>query len=78
MLLAKVLPHSIHLHIVDAKGVDGEGVQIGHGDVDFTMLSRMLKMHAPEIPFIPEVWQGHKNQGRGFWEALEFLERFDI
>lgn len=73
--LKKVLPHTIHLHVVDAKGVDGEGVQIGHGDVDFTMLRDMLNQYAPCVQFIPEVWQGHKNKGEWFWSALEFLER---
>jgi sugar phosphate isomerase/epimerase len=76
--LTKVLPYSIHLHIADAREVDGEGVQIGNGDVDFALLSKMLKIYAPGIQFIPEVWQGHKNKGEGFWKALEFLERFDI
>ncbi|MDL1867005.1 TIM barrel protein [Betaproteobacteria bacterium PRO4] len=73
--LEKVLPHTIHLHIVDAKGVDGEGVQIGHGDVDFTMLRNQLNKYAPRVQFIPEIWQGHKNKGEGFWSALEFLEK---
>lgn len=73
--LIKVLPHTIHLHVVDAKGVDGEGVQIGHGDVDFAMLCDRMNKYAPGVQFIPEVWQGHKNKGEGFWSALEFLEK---
>ncbi|ABI59793.1 MULTISPECIES: N-acetylneuraminate synthase family protein [Nitrosomonas] len=73
--LKKVLPHTIHLHIVDAKGIDGEGVQIGHGDVDFALLHDQLNQHAPGIQFIPEIWQGHKNKGEGFWSALAFLEK---
>jgi N-acetylneuraminate synthase len=73
--LEKVLPFTIHLHVVDAKGVDGEGVQIGQGDVDFEMLREKLNKFASGVQFIPEVWQGHKNKGEGFWSALEFLER---
>jgi len=76
--LKKVLPHTIHLHVVDAKGVDGEGVQIGHGDVDFSMLRERLDELAPGIQFIPEVWQGHKNRGEGFWSALAFLEKVGL
>jgi len=76
--LEKVLPYTIHLHIVDAKGIDGEGVQIGKGDVDFKMLKYFLDQFAAGIQFIPEVWQGHKNKGQGFWFALEFLERVGI
>jgi len=76
--LKKVLPYTIHLHVVDAKGVDGEGVQIGDGDVDFQMLRDYLNQYAPCVQFIPEVWQGHKNKGEGFWSALNFLEKIGI
>ena len=76
--LKKVLPHTIHLHIVDAKGVDGEGVQIGDGDVDFKLLIELMDKYAPGVQFIPEVWQGHKNKGEGFWSALEFLEKLGL
>jgi len=38
-----------------------------------------LNETAPNIQFIPEVWQGHKNDGEGFWKALEYLEcQFEI
>jgi len=76
--LEKVLPYTVHLHIVDAKGDDGEGVQIGKGDVDFKMLKHHLDQKAPKVQFIPEIWQGHKNNGDGFWRALEFLEKIGI
>lgn len=74
--VSKVAPFNVHLHIVDAKGVDGEGVAIGKGDVDFTALMKLLDEVNPKTQFIPEVWQGHKNGGEGFWSALEFLEKF--
>jgi len=70
----KVAPYNVHMHIVDAKGADGEGVRIGEGDVDFLALFKLLNEVNPEVPFIPEVWQGHKNNGEGFWSALEYLE----
>jgi N-acetylneuraminate synthase len=70
----KVGPYIAHLHVVDAKGVDGEGCQIGSGDIDFTKLGLDLDTYAPNIQFIPEIWQGHKNNGEGFWAALDFLE----
>ena len=76
--LKKVLPHTVHLHIVDAKGVDGEGVQIGKGDVDFQLLKNTMNQYAPGVQFIPEIWQGHKNRGEGFWAALAFLEKVGI
>lgn len=73
--IKKVGPHTVHLHVVDAKGVDGEGIQIGQGDVDFTRLGKLLDEYSPSVQFIPEVWQGHKNSGEGFWVALAYLER---
>ena len=72
----KVLPYTVHLHVVDAKCVDGEGVDIGEGDVDFNSLSNLLNDKAKGVQFIPEVWQGHKNGGEGFWKALDYLEKY--
>ena len=71
-----VAPHSALYHIVDANGVDGEGLQIGEGDVDFVLLGEQLNELSPNIGFIPEIWQGHKNDGEGFWIALDKLEQW--
>ena len=71
----KVGPFTAHLHIVDAKGVDGEGLQIGEGDMDFAALAGILDETCPQASFVPEIWQGHKNNGAGFWFALDKLER---
>lgn len=68
-------PHVAHLHIVDAAGVGDEGVQIGEGDVDFVVLKEQVHRLAPEASFIPEIWQGHENEGEGFWNALNILEK---
>jgi N-acetylneuraminate synthase len=67
-------PHTAHLHIADALGVDGEGLQIGEGDTDFIALSEDLARTCPQASFIPEIWQGHNNEGEGFWYALAHLE----
>lgn len=69
-------PYTAHLHIVDAEGVDGEGLQIGEGSIDFKALGQLLDETCPDASFIPEIWQGHKNDGEGFWIALDKLERF--
>ena len=69
-----IAPYSAHLHLGDAKGLNGEGLQIGEGDIDFSRLGDILKSGCPKISFIPEIWQGHKNGGEGFWIALERLE----
>lgn len=67
-------PHVAHLHLVDASGVDDEGIQIGDGEIDFKGLAKQLDRLCPKASFIPEIWQGHKNGGEGFWIALERLE----
>jgi sialic acid synthase SpsE/sugar phosphate isomerase/epimerase len=72
--LAQLGPHTAHLHFGDAKGLDGEGLQIGEGEIDFAQVGAILRKHAPGASFIPEIWQGHKNMGEGFWTALERLE----
>ena len=71
-----VSKHIVYLHVVDAKGSDGEGVQLGEGDVNFKDLATILNKTCPNAPFIPEVWQGHKDSGSGFWSALEYLENY--
>lgn len=71
---SKIAPITAHLHLGDASGVNGEGLQIGEGDINFIKLAKILKKHCPRASFIPEIWQGHKNGGEGFWIALEKLE----
>jgi N-acetylneuraminate synthase len=72
----KVAPITAHIHIADASGVDGEGLQIGDGEMDFSMLMKKFAETMPKASFIPEIWQGHKNRGQGFWVALDRLEHF--
>ena len=40
----------------------------------FARLGVILQKGCPSATFIPEIWQGHKNGGEGFWVALERLE----
>ena len=70
----RVAPLTAHLHLGDALGLNGEGLQIGQGDIDFVRLGEILQADCPQASFIPEIWQGHKNGGEGFWIALEKLE----
>jgi sialic acid synthase SpsE/sugar phosphate isomerase/epimerase len=67
-------PYTAHLHIADASGSDGEGLQIGDGEIDFKALADDLNRTCPHASFIPEIWQGHNNDGEGFWFALTHLE----
>ena len=70
----RIAPLTAHLHLGDAKGLNGEGLQIGEGDIDFARLGEILDAGCPRASFIPEIWQGHKNGGEGFWIAMEKLE----
>ncbi|MBU0587286.1 MAG: N-acetylneuraminate synthase family protein [Gammaproteobacteria bacterium] len=70
----KIAPFSSHLHLGDARGLNGEGLQVGEGEIDFARLGGILQKGCPDATFIPEIWQGHKNGGEGFWVALERLE----
>ena len=76
--IEKVAPFTAHIHMGDAKGVNGEGLQIGDGEINFNKLNKILKNFCPNASFIPEIWQGHKNNGEGFWIALDRLEKLSF
>lgn len=63
-----------HLHVSDGAGLDSEGLQIGEGEVDFAALSPLLLDTGAS--FTPEIWMGHKEDGEGFWIALNRLQAF--
>ena len=66
-----LMPYVEHMHIVDALGVDGGGA---NGEMSTLRLSQVLSEIASAPQFIPEIWQGHKNDGEGFWQALNYLD----
>ncbi|MFQ5893100.1 MAG: N-acetylneuraminate synthase family protein [Nitrospinota bacterium] len=66
-----ILPYSRHLHISDAYGIDGEGIQVGEGEIDFEEAFRLLAKG--RFSWVPEIWSGHEEGGRGFLIALERL-----
>lgn len=70
----QVMPYVSHLHISDAEGINGEGVQIGQGTMDFNTLMAATK----EYPFswVPEIWSGHLHQARGMYQCLVKLEEY--
>ncbi len=70
------LPYTRHLHIADAKGMDGEGLQIGEGTIDWDTILALLE-HA-DFTWVPEIWSGHLNGGADFIEAINRLTEFDI
>ena len=63
-----------HLHISDACGTDGEGLQIGEGEIDFAAVMEVMSpFHGS---WIPEIWRGHQHGGAGFRLALTRLSKF--
>jgi N-acetylneuraminate synthase len=74
--LRQLLPLSAHLHVADAKGTNGEGVLMGTGDIDWP--ATWAQVREANASFIPEVWQGHKDHGAGFWSALRYLESVHV
>ncbi len=70
--IATLMPVTRHLHIADAAGMDGEGLQIGEGEIDFAAI--MPSLVRTDLPLLLEIWQGHKFNGDGFWLALRRLE----
>jgi N-acetylneuraminate synthase len=72
---AKTLrPYTEYLHVADAVGVDGEGIQIGEGEINFERLMSLYKNF--EGPIITEIWRGHERKGRGFKQAAETLSKY--
>ena len=71
-----VRPFVRHVHLADATGLDGEGLQIGDGDVDWQMI--VGKLADMEATIVPEIWLGHRHEGEGFAVALARLARICV
>jgi N-acetylneuraminate synthase len=68
---ARLMPLCRYLHISDGVGVDGEGLQIGEGTIDFKPFSPWVKNK--DLVVATEIWQGHKYGGEGFYTAIDRL-----
>jgi sialic acid synthase SpsE/sugar phosphate isomerase/epimerase len=66
-----LLPFTRHLHLSDAAGLDGEGLQIGEGTIDWVHFFRVIGDYHGTM--IPEIWRGHQRQGEGFLIAIQRL-----
>jgi len=66
-----LLPYTRHLHLSDGAGLDGEGLQIGEGTIDWVHFFRVIGDYSGTM--IPEIWRGHQRQGEGFLIALQRL-----
>jgi sugar phosphate isomerase/epimerase len=68
-----LLPHIGHLHLSDAAGLDGEGLQIGEGTIDWVHFFKVIGSYHGTM--IPEIWRGHQRQGEGFLIAIQRLSQ---
>jgi sialic acid synthase SpsE/sugar phosphate isomerase/epimerase len=69
------LPHAKHLHLADASGIDGEGLQIEEGVVRWDEILELLA--GADFTWVPEIWSGHLHHGAGFIEAINRLAVYD-
>ena len=63
-----------HMHISDAEGIDGEGVQIYDGNIDFQKVLGEMK----DVPcsWVTEIWSGHLHHGAGTYKSLHHLNKY--
>ena len=69
--VALLLPYIRHLHLSDGAGLDGEGLQIGEGTIDWVRFFDVIGEYRGTM--IPEIWRGHQRQGEGFLIAIQRL-----
>lgn len=72
--IRRIKPYVRELHISDAYGTDGEGLQIEEGEIDWKKISEIFQNY--KYGWIPEIWRGHQQEGRGFFIALERLSKY--
>ena len=70
-----VMPIAKHLHISDASGINGEGLQIGTGDMDFESVFDEMRNY--KFSWVTEVWSGHLHKSSGAYKALRLLETYN-
>jgi N-acetylneuraminate synthase len=70
----ELLPHTRYLHLADAIGTDGEGIQIEEGEINWNGLMEVYDEF--EGPMITEIWRGHEKDGAEFKKAAERLRKY--
>jgi len=70
--LEQIRDYTVHFHLSDAEGSEGEGLQFGEGDLPFDKVIPILNQY-PDTSFAIEVWKGHEHGGKGFKYFLDKL-----
>ena len=68
-----VMPYVAHMHISDAIGLNGEGIQMFEGEIDFKSTFDIAKDY--NFSWVTEIWSGHLHNGSGMYKALCDLEK---
>lgn len=63
-----------HLHIADAQGEDGEGIQIDEGEINFHKFFKSIQNYSGTI--VNEIWMGYTNDFLGFKTANEKIKNY--
>ena len=74
--IKKIIDITSHLHLSDSISNSSEGLNIGDGKINFCDCFQFIYGDSKrDISFIPEVWQGHLNEGKNFKLSLERIAR---
>ena len=65
------LSHKIkHIHLSDARGNSEERLEVGDGSIDFKKFHKSIMIDGNKKFILPEIWQGHLNNGFKFASSL--------
>ena len=74
-LVEEVNQYIKHCHISDGRQPNGEGLQVGEGDIEFQKVIKILSLKDGNKSWIPEIWNGHLNNFSGFKCAIERINQ---
>lgn len=69
-----VRPILSHVHVSDGKGTDGEGIQIGDGEMNLEPVLHYLSKTS--VGMVPEVWLSHKDDFKEMKVAWQRMEKW--
>ena len=60
------------MHISDATGLNGEGIQMFEGEIDFEHVFNAASIY--DFSWVTEIWSGHLHNGSGTYKAMRDIE----
>ena len=77
--IEELIPITSHMHISDSSSSSNEGLNINEGSINFERIFKITNIYNNKhnkLSFIPEIWQGHFNDGEGFRVALKRIGNY--